>query len=34
MPIFNLADMLIVIGAFITVIGSDKNEIKSERRKC
>ena len=30
MPIFNLADMLIVIGAFITVIGSDKNEIKSE----
>ena len=29
MPIFNFADMLIVIGAFITVIGSDKNEDKS-----
>ena len=29
MPIFNFADILIVIGTFIILIGSEKNEIKS-----
>lgn len=30
MPIFNFADMLIVFGAIIAVLGSDKNETSSE----
>lgn len=31
-PIFNFADMVIVIGAFIILIGSDKNEDNSKNR--
>lgn len=29
MPIFNFADILIVIGAGIAILGSDKNEVSS-----
>ncbi|MBQ3475219.1 MAG: signal peptidase II [Bacilli bacterium] len=29
MPIFNFADILIVIGAVIALLGSDKNEVSS-----
>ncbi|MBR2712800.1 MAG: signal peptidase II [Bacilli bacterium] len=29
MPIFNFADILIVIGAFFVIVGSDKNENRS-----
>ena len=30
MPVFNFADILIVVGAFLVLIGSDKNENRSK----